>query len=71
MIRCHTCGFAVGQRVRMRSALTDAAGLPIGFVHGTVGTWHSGCGHIVTWNELPTVTALPNPNVFADTGARE
>ena len=71
MSRCASCGFDIGERVKMRSALTDALGLSIGFVHGTVGKWHSGCGHIVTWNDLPTVTALPNPNVRRDTGRRE
>ena len=68
MSRCPSCGFAVGDRAKMRSGLVDERGLPIGHVHGVVDTWHAGCDHIVTWNELPTVTALPNPNVEADGG---
>jgi hypothetical protein len=62
------CGFRTGQRVKMRSALVRVGGAPIGVVHGMVTVWHAGCGHLVMWDEIPTATALPNPNVLIDDG---
>lgn len=52
------CGFRVGERVTMRSAIEG-----LGEIVGTVTEWKDGCGHIVLWDDLPTATGLPNPNV--------
>lgn len=57
------CGFAVGDRVKMKSSIRTTDGQSIGWVFGEVKPWGAGCGHIVEWEDMPTVTALPNPNV--------
>jgi hypothetical protein len=61
-MNCKTCGFGIGDRVKMESGLTKADGGTIGWVHGTVEAWEHGC-HIVEWTETGCVTALPNPYV--------
>lgn len=65
MVAC-ICGFRAGQRVKMKSAIVNLKGESVGIVHGVVESWQAGCGHIVTWDEFPTATGLPNPNVEAD-----
>ena len=98
-VRCSACGFAPGDKVRMRSALVRVEGVApfplvpdplapptpvafldrdellarypvgetIGFVHGVIERWSSGCGHLAMWKETGCATALPNPNVELDT----
>lgn len=57
--------FAIGDRVRMRSALVDTTtGKPGRLLHGTIEAW--GGGMIVRWDDWPCMTALPNPNVERD-----
>jgi hypothetical protein len=60
------CGFAIGDKVAMKSALVrqGAPSRPI-VRRGRVVKWSSSCGHIIEWgDELGApVTALPNPNV--------
>jgi len=60
------CGFEVGDRVKMTSSIVNAEGVSFGMVHGKVEKWDSGCGHIATWDEMGTVTDLPNPNVVRE-----
>ncbi len=66
--KCSKCGFAVGDRVKMTSALTPMDGSPPAVVRGAVEDWRGGC-HIIVWpSAAGTVTALPNPNVSIDEG---
>lgn len=60
------CGFEAGDRVTMISGFEKEDGSDPERLHGTVEAWEHGCGHIVAWDEMPTVTALPNPNVQHD-----
>lgn len=54
--------FSVGDRVRMRTAMTPTNGQEPRILHGTVEFWPPD-GMIVRWDDWPCVTALPNPHV--------
>ena len=49
----------------MLSGLVRFDGKSVGYVYGEVEPWKSGC-HIVSWEDWPTSTALPNQNVELD-----
>lgn len=44
---CKFCGFRIGDKVHMRSAL-----MPGKIMRGVVEKWQASCGHLVTWNEI-------------------
>lgn len=58
-MKCAKCGFEEGERVQMISGLSGLESL---LMHGNVEPWPYGC-HFVSWEEVPTGTPLPNPNV--------
>jgi len=63
--KCSICGFRAGDRVKMLTGFARFDGKPAGYVYGEIESWKAGC-HIVSWEDWPTATALPNPNVELD-----
>lgn len=62
--KCKLCGFAIGDKVHMRSA-----NMPGRILRGEIEAWQASCGHLAKWNEISSKDnrgyepfAMPNGN---------
>lgn len=46
-MKCHHCGFVVGDKVHMRSA-----NMPGRILRGEIQVWQASCGHLASWKEI-------------------
>jgi hypothetical protein len=51
MKKCKLCGFKIGDRVHMRSAVMPGKAL-----RGVIESWGVSCGHLAAWKEITDVT---------------